>query len=134
MMIYLRKVKIIKKYINHNNERRKFFMAKKEEQRQATSTPPGTGRPKRHSATEPVVKPKNTKGTLVRLWGYLSSQKLSLIFVTLFTALSAVLMLMGPYLIGVAVDKYIIPRDYNGLIYLCLVLLEIGRASCRERV
>src|SRR5690625_1874131 len=125
MMIYLRKVKFIKKYINHNNERRKFFMAKKEEQRQATSTPPGTGRPKRHSAAESVVKPKNTKGTLVRLWGYLRSQKLSLIFVTLFTAFSAVLMLMGPYLIGVAVDKYIIPRDYNGLIFLCLVLLSV---------
>src|SRR5690625_8010374 len=63
--------------------------------------------------------------TLVRLWGYVRSQKRSLMFVTLFTALSAVLTLMGPYLIGVAVDKYIIPRDYNGLIYLCLVLSAV---------
>src|SRR5690625_4751353 len=125
MTHYLRKVKFIKKSINHNNGRRKFFMPKKEDQRQTTSTPSHPGRPKRNMAAESVVKPKNTKGTLVRLWGYLRSQKLSLIFVTLFTAFSAVLMLMGPYLIGVAVDKYIIPRDYNGLIFLCLVLLSV---------
>src|SRR5690625_1290849 len=100
-------------------------MPKKENEGQTTNTPPHSGRPKKNTATEPVAKPKNMGETLVRLWGYLRSQKLSLIFVTLFTALSAVLTLMGPYLIGVAVDKYIIPRDYNGLIYLCLVLSAV---------
>src|SRR5699024_3145020 len=77
----------------------------------------------------PVEKAKNTKGTLVRLWQYLRKQKMSLLFVTLFTAISALLMLTGPYLIGMSIDRYIIPGDYPGLVKLCFLLLGVYLAS-----
>src|SRR5690625_2099964 len=108
--------------MSHSNERRSFSMSKKEEQK-PTAPPMRPGGSGRHIATTPVVKAKNAKETLMRLWGYLRNQKISLTFVTLFTAISAVLMLTGPYLIGISIDRYIIPRDYNGLVYLCIVLL-----------
>ena len=34
-------------------------------------------------------------------------------------------MLTGPYLIGISIDRYIIPRDYDGLVVLCFVLLGV---------
>lgn len=93
---------------------------------QPAGPPPGFhGGPGRHMPRGPVVKAKNTKETLKRLWNYLRKQKTGLMAVTIFTAISAVLMLMGPYLIGISIDKYIIPRDYNGLLWLCLVLLFV---------
>lgn len=39
--------------------------------------------------------------------------------------MNAILMLMGPYLIRKSIDQYIIPRDYNGLVTLCFVLLAV---------
>lgn len=85
-------------------------------------------KPNQHSRrhlSAPVVKAKHTKETLLRIWNYLRNQRIALILVVLFTAMSAILMLMGPYLIGKSIDQYIIPRDYNGLITLCFVLLAV---------
>ena len=65
----------------------------------------------------------------MRLWGYLRKQKAGLIAVTIFTAISAVLMLTGPYLIGISIDRYIIPHDYDGLVVLCFVLLGVYAAG-----
>lgn len=105
-------------------------MPKKSTQKpiEAPSVRPGGGSGRQISTT-PVVKAKNMKETLLRLWKYLRRQKISLIFVTLFTAISAVLMLTGPYLIGISIDRYIIPRDYDGLITLCFILLGVYIAS-----
>nr|WP_246469607.1 ABC transporter ATP-binding protein [Cohnella nanjingensis] len=52
----------------------------------------------------PVQKPKQFKGTLGRLWRDLGSERRSLTFVFAFILVSAALGLVGPYLIGVAVD------------------------------
>ncbi len=71
------------------------------------------------------VRPKNTKATLKRLWQYLSRQRAGLISVFILTALSSGLALIGPYLIGVSIDEYIIPRNYSGLIGLCTALLGV---------
>jgi len=101
-------------------------MPNSKERTQSSGPPPGFHRgPGRHMPTGPVVKAKNTKETLKRIWHYLSKQKSGLIAVTIFTAISAVLMLTGPYLIGISIDKYIIPRNYNGLLLLCLTLLFV---------
>ncbi|MBS4196137.1 ABC transporter ATP-binding protein [Lederbergia citri] len=101
-------------------------MPNSKERSQPAGPPPGFhGGPGRHMPRGPVVKAKNTKETLQRLWHYLRKQKAGLIAVTIFTTISAVLMLMGPYLIGISIDKYIIPRNYNGLLWLCLVLLFV---------
>jgi ATP-binding cassette subfamily B multidrug efflux pump len=73
----------------------------------------------------PKVRPKNTSLTLKRLWGYLGRQRSGLVYVLILTALSSGLSLIGPYLIGTAIDKYIIPKDYSGLIWLSLSLLGV---------
>ncbi len=68
--------------------------------------------------TTPVLKPKNVKNTLKRMWWYLSEHKIRLFFVFLLVVITSVLTLVGPYLIGKAIDNYIIPRDFNGLFRL----------------
>lgn len=73
----------------------------------------------------PKVRAKNSKQTIGRLWGYLKRQRGPLMAVFLLTALSAGLGLIGPYLIGRAIDNYIIPKDYNGLFRLCALLLGV---------
>lgn len=65
------------------------------------------------------VRPKNAKETLRRIWFYLKRQRSGLAAVFILTAAGSVLGLIGPYLIGLAIDRYIIPRDYKGLLRLC---------------
>lgn len=66
---------------------------------------------------------QNIKGTLARLWGYLSRRQAGLIAVVLLTAAGSALLLAGPYLIGKAIDDYILPKDYPGLFRICMILL-----------
>nr|WP_245856148.1 ABC transporter ATP-binding protein [Paenibacillus rigui] len=73
----------------------------------------------------PKVRPKHTSLTLKRIWGYLGRQRASLVYVLMLTAISSGLSLIGPYLIGTAIDKYIIPKDYNGLVWLSLSLIAV---------
>lgn len=73
----------------------------------------------------PVQKPENTKGTLRRLWAYLRAQKGVLLLVFLLVAASSVLNLVNPYLMGRAVDRYILPRDFQGLLRISLLMLGL---------
>ena len=73
----------------------------------------------------PVQRAKDTKTTLKRLWLYLGHEKFRLAAVFLLTVLSSALSLTGPYLMGKSIDDYIIPRDFNGLIRICLILLGV---------
>lgn len=73
----------------------------------------------------PKAKPKKLGPTLKRLWNYLGRQRSGLVAVFLLTALSSGVALIGPYLIGRAIDLYIIPRDYDGLLWLCCFLLGV---------
>lgn len=75
--------------------------------------------------TMPKVRPKQFGPTLMRLWTYIGRQRAGLIAVFVLTALSAGLALIGPYLLGRAIDLYIIPRDYGGLLRLCATLLGV---------
>ncbi|MNO22767.1 putative ABC transporter ATP-binding protein [compost metagenome] len=68
---------------------------------------------------------KTTAHTLRKLSGYLFRQPLRLILVLLLTIAAAGLTLLGPYLTGVALDRYIIPGRYDGLLQLCLLLLGL---------
>ncbi|CAG7616131.1 putative ABC transporter ATP-binding protein [Paenibacillus solanacearum] len=52
----------------------------------------------------PVVKPKNFRATLKRLWQYLGREKKLLSFIFLIILIDSVITLAGPYLIGVSVD------------------------------
>lgn len=56
---------------------------------------------------KPKVKAKNWSGTLGRIWQYLARRKAKLTLVLLMVVASSALALLGPYLIGVAVDDFL---------------------------
>ncbi|MEK5479943.1 ABC transporter ATP-binding protein [Paenibacillus sp. FSL R5-0407] len=56
---------------------------------------------------KPKAKAKNWSGTLGRLWHYLARRKGKLMLVLLMVVFSSGLSLLGPYLLGVAVDNYL---------------------------
>ncbi|PLS03399.1 ABC transporter ATP-binding protein [Neobacillus cucumis] len=98
-------------------------MAKENEQAQTTPPPlrPGAA----HRFRGPVVKPKNFKGTLKRLWHYFGNERKMLSFIFLFIIVDAVLMLLAPYLIGKAVDAMSLNHgkvDFNVLEIIIIVL------------
>ncbi|WP_090750614.1 ABC transporter ATP-binding protein [Mesobacillus persicus] len=70
----------------------------------------------------PVVKAKDPKGTVKRIWRYMEKQKAPLIASILFVLISTLLSLAAPYLIGMIIDEYIIPKDVDGTIRFLFVL------------
>lgn len=86
-------------------------------QQAPAAPPPMMGRRGPHMIGE-KVRAKDTRGTLRRLWGYLSQQKAALIATTVMVIISTSLDLLGPYLMGVAIDQYIVTRDLGGLVRL----------------
>jgi ATP-binding cassette subfamily B protein len=54
---------------------------------------------------------KDARGTLKRLWYYLQRQKWALVAAALLITITAALELLGPYLMGRAIDDYITKRD-----------------------
>lgn len=88
--------------------------------------------PMRHPGgrfTGPVVKPKNQKETLLRIWSYLRVQKVELISVVIFVIISTLLSLVGPFLIGKTIDDYIVKLDVRGAIRMALILAGVYIAS-----
>lgn len=73
----------------------------------------------------PVVKPKNFKGTLKRLWHYFGNERKILSIIFLFILIDSVITLSAPYLIGKSIDAMTIGGkvDFNLLEVLVLVLL-----------
>ena len=70
---------------------------------------PGPGNPGR------IEKAKDSRQALLRLLPYLKPFSSTLIFVLGFVVLYTLLGLVGPYLMGVAIDDYIIPGDPSQL-------------------
>ncbi|USB33967.1 ABC transporter ATP-binding protein [Paenibacillus sp. YPG26] len=56
---------------------------------------------------KPKAKVRNVSGTLGRIWSYLARRKAKLTLVLLMVVLSSGLALLGPYMIGRAVDDYL---------------------------
>ena len=67
-------------------------------------------------------RPKQWLPTLLRIWSYLAAHKRLLAAIFAMTAISSTLGLLGPYLLGRAIDDYFVPGDYEGLAALILVL------------
>lgn len=67
-----------------------------------------------------VERAKDTRGTILRLWRYLSRRRGALFLATLMVIASTLLDLLGPYLMGVAIDQYIITGDVAGLVHILL--------------
>ncbi len=60
-------------------------------------------------------KSKNPRGTLLRLWGYLQRQSWVLAGSTVLVVITSIVGLLGPYLMGKAIDTYINHGDLAGL-------------------
>ncbi|EIT84746.1 putative ABC transporter ATP-binding protein [Fictibacillus macauensis ZFHKF-1] len=61
---------------------------------------------------------KNFRGTVGRIWAYLAREKLMLMLVLMMVVVSSIASLLGPFLIGRAIDHYIIPKQYGGFVLL----------------
>lgn len=85
----------------------------------------GPGGPGPGQGPVPVVRAENSVATLKRIWTYLGRQRMGLFMVYAATLLGALTTLAGPYFIGRAIDDYIIPRDYYGLVRICLLILGV---------
>jgi ATP-binding cassette subfamily B multidrug efflux pump len=79
--------------------------------------------------SRPIERAKNRRNTLMRVWGYLRRQKWGLAGVVLLVTLASGLDLVGPYLMGVAIDKYILKGDLPGLARLALLMFAVYMAT-----
>ncbi|MGY0694231.1 ABC transporter ATP-binding protein [Virgibacillus sp. FSP13] len=70
-------------------------------------------------------KARNTTATVKRIWSYLAREKVKLALVILMVIASSGLSLLGPYMIGMAVDDYIVTKESAGLGILLLWLIII---------
>jgi ATP-binding cassette subfamily B protein len=62
-----------------------------------------------------VEKSHDTRGTLLRLWGYLKRQSWALVGTLLLVVITSIVSLLGPYLMSIAIDTYISHGDLDGL-------------------
>jgi ATP-binding cassette subfamily B protein len=91
---------------------------------------PGPGRPGGgHGRLRgPVVKPKNFKGTLKRLWSYFGRERNVLSITFTFIVIDAALTLLAPYMIGKAVDAMHHRKggvDFSTLEMIIFILLVV---------
>ncbi len=92
---------------------------------QATKFSPGGHPGGRGKFKGPVVKAKDRKGTLKRIWMYMKKEKLSLLFAIVLVILTTLLGLVGPYMIGIVIDEYIIPKNISGTIKMVMILAVV---------
>ena len=78
-------------------------MDKKRQQEPLTVTLPGRNRGGRGPG-RPVIKPKNLKGTIIRLWQYFGSERKLLIIIFTLVIVDSGIGLIVPYLIGHSID------------------------------
>jgi ATP-binding cassette subfamily B multidrug efflux pump len=78
-----------------------------------------------------VEKAKDARGTLLRLWGYVQRQRRALVATLFLVTITSLLDLLGPYLMGRAIDVYIDRGDLPGLARLIglMIAAYIGGAA-----
>ncbi|MBN1399210.1 MAG: ABC transporter ATP-binding protein [Anaerolineae bacterium] len=86
--------------------------------------PGGPGRGMHGMFGEPEVA-KDARRTLLRLWGYLRHQHRGLLITLGLVVVTSLLSLSGPYLMGIAIDRYISTGDLAGLARLALMMLGV---------
>jgi ATP-binding cassette subfamily B protein len=79
----------------------------------------------------PQERAKNRQGTLLRLWFYLRQQGWTLAAVALLVVLGSGLNLLGPYLLGRAIDEFILQKNLPGLARLIglMLIVYLGGAA-----
>ncbi|MBS3680428.1 ABC transporter ATP-binding protein [Ornithinibacillus massiliensis] len=68
---------------------------------------------------------KNTWGTIKRIWSYLAREKAKLWFVIFMVLISSAMSLLGPFMVGKAIDDFIVDREVAGLGMLIIGLLFV---------
>lgn len=76
-----------------------------------------------------VERARDARATVIRIWGYLRRQRLALMITAVFVLGSTLATLLGPYLLGKAIDDYITPRDLPGLARISLEMLGVYAAG-----
>jgi len=71
---------------------------------------------------------KDVRGTLPRIWGYLKRRWWALAGVVLLVAVTVGLDLLGPYLMGRAIDEHILKGDLPGLARTALLMAGVALA------
>ncbi|MGM7722878.1 ABC transporter ATP-binding protein [Metabacillus sp. Hm71] len=109
-------------------------MAEKTNQEQkVTNVPPIPGRPVGGGAARfggQVVKPKDFKRTIKRLWSYFGKERKLLAIVFIFVLFDSALILSAPYLIGKAVDAMSLGKTVNfELLHITIMTLAIAYLS-----
>lgn len=87
--------------------------------------PPASSSHRTSDRHKPKPTPRNWTATIKRMWMYLGSRKSLLILVLLMVVASSSLSLLGPYLVGTAIDDYIVTGKSSGLIRLLLGLAGV---------
>ncbi len=72
-----------------------------------------------------IEKARDVRGTLRRLLGYLRPHSVVLAMAAILVVASTLLDLLGPYLNGVAIDRFIAERDVPGLARIVLLMLAV---------
>ncbi len=70
-------------------------------------------------------KPKDMKGTLSKILQFFAPARIQLIIVMILVITYTLAGLLGPYLLGVAIDEYIVPGDLPGLTRIALFMLGV---------
>ena len=70
-------------------------------------------------------KPKDIKATLKKILSFFAPARIQLIIVTALVITYSLAGLLGPYLLGVAIDRYIVPGDLSGLTRITLFMLGV---------
>jgi ATP-binding cassette, subfamily B, multidrug efflux pump len=107
-------------------------MSEKPKQEQKDNFPPIPGRPVGGAARlrGNVVKPRDFKGTIKRLWSYFGKERKLLATVFVFILIDSVIVLSAPYLIGRAVDAMSLAEKVDfGLLHVMVITLLIAYLS-----
>jgi ATP-binding cassette subfamily B protein len=72
---------------------------------------------------------QNPRGTVRRLWDYLRRQRTTLLLAGTVVVSNTLLTLVGPYLLALAIDQYMIPGDLPGLWRIGALMLVIYGAT-----
>lgn len=72
-----------------------------------------------------IEKAKDPRSTLTRLIPYFGRFQIGLLLVLLFVLIYTILGILGPFLMGVAIDRYIATKDIAGLAKISLLMLLV---------
>ncbi|MCK4682932.1 ABC transporter ATP-binding protein, partial [Candidatus Bipolaricaulota bacterium] len=78
-----------------------------------------------HGGRARIEKARDARGSLRRLLHYLSPYKRIILAVFLLAAVSTILALLGPFLLKLAIDRFIKSRDVVGLLRVTLLMLGV---------